>query len=83
MADARMQFLVGLLLGAICGGLAREVALSKGRDGWRWFGAGFLFGPLGLIAVAGISDRKNHMLLNRLLRVSSQIEEEIDHQAGH
>lgn len=83
MADARLQLLGGLVLAVVSGGLAREVALSKGRHGGRWFAAGLLFGPLGLIAVAGISDRKNHMLLNRLLQVSSQIEEDIDHQQSH
>ena len=31
---------------------------DKGHNGFSWFWAGLLFGPIGLIAVAGLSDRK-------------------------
>lgn len=37
-----------------CGVLSRTVAESKGRDGAAWFLAGFLLGPLGLLAAAGM-----------------------------
>ena len=38
--------------------LTAVVASDKGHDGNIWFFAGFITGPLGLIAAAGLSDRK-------------------------
>jgi len=53
-----MAFFVVLLLGIFSGFLASNLATDKGHDGTTWFLAGFLLGPLGLIAAAGLSDRK-------------------------
>ena len=53
-----MAFFVVLLLGIFSGFLASNLASDKGHDGTTWFLAGFLLGPLGLIASAGLSDRK-------------------------
>ena len=41
-----------------CGFFAGAVAEEKGHNGIAWFFGGFLFGPVGLIAAAGLSDRK-------------------------
>ena len=53
-----MFFLVALLTGVITAYLSSAVAKDKGHDGTPWFWGGFFFGPLGLIAAAGLSDRK-------------------------
>ena len=53
-----MAFFFILVIGVIAGFLASNIASDKGHDGSSWFFAGFLFGPLGLIAAAGLSDRK-------------------------
>ena len=53
-----MAFFVVILLGFFSGFLASSVASDKGHDGSIWFLAGLLLGPLGLIAAAGLSDRK-------------------------
>ena len=52
-------YLIVLLISAVISGyLTRAVAKDKGHDGTPWFWGGFFFGPLGLIAAAGLSDRK-------------------------
>ena len=53
-----MAFFVVLVLGVFSGFLASTLASDKGHDGTLWFLAGLLLGPLGLIAAAGLSDRK-------------------------
>ena len=53
-----MAFFLFLIIGAITGFLASNVASDKGHDGIAWFFTGFFLGPLGLIAAAGLSDRK-------------------------
>ena len=47
-----------LITGVIIGFLSSSVAKDKGHDGTSWFWLGFLLGPLGLLAVVGLSDRK-------------------------
>ena len=59
-----MAFFVVLILGLFSGLLSSTVASDKGHDGTAWFLVGLLLGPLGLIASAGLSDRK----LRRYLR---------------
>ena len=52
-------FLIAFLISAVViGYLTRAVAKDKGHDGTDWFWGGFLLGPLGLLAAAGLSDRK-------------------------
>ena len=53
-----MAFFAFIVLGFISGFLASTVAADKGHDGSKWYFAGFLFGPLGVIAASGLSDRK-------------------------
>ena len=53
-----MAFIVVIVLGLFSAFLAGNVASDKGHDGTLWFLAGLLLGPLGLIAAAGLSDRK-------------------------
>jgi hypothetical protein len=38
----------------VCGGFAAYLASEKSRSGSVWFLLGLLFGPLGLIAAAGL-----------------------------
>ena len=47
-----------LVIGVIAGFLASNIASYKGHNATSWFFAGFLLGPLGLIAAAGLSDKK-------------------------
>ena len=41
-----------------CGSFAGAIAEEKGHNLFAWFFGGLLFGPIGLIAAAGLSDRK-------------------------
>ena len=41
-----------------CAFYASRVAADKGHDGAAWFFGGFLFGPIALIAAAGLGDQK-------------------------
>ena len=48
-----------LLISAfVCAGLCERVASSKGLQAGGWCAAGLLLGPLALIAVAGMPDKK-------------------------
>ena len=67
-------FFVVILVGVFSGFLASAVASDKGHDGSSWFFAGFLFGPLGLIAAAGLSDRK----LRKYIRQIGEKQEAIE-----
>ena len=50
----------------ISAGLARTVAAQKARNSRNWLIAGVLFGPLGLLAVAGVPDRHQIVYLRHL-----------------
>ena len=51
-------WIVILVFALVCAGLSAEVANSKGWDGTAWFFAGFLLGPLGLLAAVGLPDKQ-------------------------
>ena len=51
------SLVVVLVVHLISAGLSKTVAVQKARNSNRWAVAGFLFGPLGLIAAAGMPDR--------------------------
>ena len=55
------SLVVVLVVHLISAGLSKTVAVQKARNSNRWAVAGFLFGPLGLIAAAGMPDR--HQIL--------------------
>jgi len=63
-AVAAVFFLIFLPLWVICGFIAASVANAKGWSGSRWFLAGFLLGPAGLIGAVGMPDR----LLRKYMR---------------
>ena len=69
-----MAFFFILVFGVIAGFLASNIASDKGHDGSSWFFAGLLFGPLGLIAAAGLSDRK----LRKYIRQIGEKQEAIE-----
>ena len=48
------------------GCLAKTIASQKARNSKRWLLAGLLFGPLGLIAAAGLPDRHQIVYLRYL-----------------
>ena len=50
--------LLVLVFVIVCGLLAMAVADDKGHNGFSWFLAGVFLGPVGLIAAAGLGDRK-------------------------
>ena len=59
-----MRFFFILVIGVISGFLASNIASDKAHDGFSWFFAGLFFGPLGLIAAAGLSDKRIRRILN-------------------
>ena len=61
-----MEALFLILLWIASGVLASSIASTKGWSGFSWFVAGFLFGPLGLIAAAGMPDRRLRIYLRHL-----------------
>jgi hypothetical protein len=70
-----MGFFLVLVIACISAGLSSSIASAKGWSSLSWLVAGFLFGPLGLIAAAGLPDRKlRHYLfeLSRQQGVSSE-----------
>ena len=74
-----MTLFVALLLAAIpCGFFASEVASGKGYSGTNWFIAGLLFGPLGLIAAAGLSDRRLRKYIRQIGEKQDAIKEELE-----
>ena len=61
-----------LISGAFCG----EVAEQKGYSRATWVFAGFLFGFIALIAVAGLPDRKLRKYLRQIGEKQNAIEPE-------
>jgi len=57
---------LGLWFTVISGVLASNIASAKGWSGLNWFLAGFLFGPFGLVAAAGLPDRRLRVYLRHL-----------------
>ena len=70
-------FLALLISAVICGYLTRAVAKDKGHDGTDWFLGGLLLGPLGLLAVVGLSDRKLRNYIKQIGESQGAIKEEI------
>ena len=63
--DLKLLLMV-LVSHLISAGLARTVAAQKARSSSNWLLAGLLFGPLGLLAVAGLPDRHQIVYLRYL-----------------
>ena len=63
--DLKLLLMV-LVSHLISAGLARTVAGQKARSSRNWLLAGLLFGPLGLLAVAGLPDRHQIVYLRYL-----------------
>ena len=59
-------FVLSLVIGAICGYLAGEVAITKKWDGTKSMLLGFFFGPIGLIGAVGFPDRQVRKTLRLL-----------------
>ena len=53
-----MSFFLLVVISFITAALSSSIAEDKGHQAFNWCLAGFFFGPLGLIAAAGLSDRK-------------------------
>lgn len=64
-----MGFFLVLVLSCISAGLSSSIASAKGWGSSNWLLAGLFFGPLGLIAAAGLPDRK---LRHYLFELSKQ-----------
>ena len=50
-----------------CGFFAASVAGDKNHNPFAWFFAGLLWGPIGVIAAAGLSDRKQRRYMRLLV----------------
>ena len=69
-----MEFLVlFLVLWVPCAVFCGTISEDKGHNGISWFWGGLLFGPVGLLAVAALSDRKQRRYL-RLLAESQGVQ---------
>ena len=60
-------FLAFFFIWLPCGFFAALVAGDKNHNSVAWFLAGLFFGPLGVIAAAGLSDRKQRRYLRLLI----------------
>ena len=69
-----MFVVVLLFIWIPCGLFAASVASSKAHDGVSWFFGGLLFGPIALIAAAGLGDRKLLQSLRRLAQTQDSSE---------
>lgn len=61
-----MGLLSVFLVALSCGLLSYALASAKGCDAPTWFIVGFLSGPLGLIAAAGLPDVKQRQYLRQM-----------------
>ena len=52
-----LGLVVMAVMAVVCGCFTSHVAKNKGFDEGSWFFGGLLFGPLALIAAAGLPDR--------------------------
>ena len=77
-----MGFLLfGLGLWLPCAVFSGVVAEDKGHNGIAWFWGGLLFGPVGLLAIAALSDRTQRRYL-RLLVESQGIDLKSSQSSG-
>ena len=65
-----------LLVWIPCGAFASKVALGKGYNRKNWFLAGLFFGPIGLLAAAGLSDMRSQTYLYQIGTAQGAIQEE-------
>jgi hypothetical protein len=70
-----MEILLLFVLALICAFLSSSIAGAKGLSPEKWWIVGFLFGPLGLIAAAGLPDRKLRSYLKFLAKENGWKEE--------
>ena len=68
-----MAVVVLLLVWLACGFYAGTTAGDKDHHSWNWFLGGLFFGPIALIAAAGLSDRKQRRYI-RLLAESQGVQ---------
>ena len=73
-----MGLLLVLALAFICAGLSGTIAFAKGWVSASWFMAGFFFGPLGLIAAAGLPDRRLRHYLYELSKQQGVASESLE-----
>ena len=68
-----MAVVVLLLVLFACGFYAGATSGDKGHHSWNWFLGGLFFGPIAVIAAAGLSDHTQRRYL-RLLAESQGVE---------
>ena len=61
----------------LCGVFASTIAGGKGHGACSWFLGGILFGPLALIAILGLRDRKLDWDTQRLINTQEEMLDEI------
>ena len=61
-----------------CGFFAAAIADDKNHNGIAWFWGGLLWGPIGLLAAAGLSDRKQRRILRLMAEGQGIAPEAID-----
>lgn len=63
-----------VIVNVACAIVIGTVAHSKGHKELGWILVAMLLGPIALIAVAGLSDRKSQVLLEQLVRAQQRSE---------
>ena len=63
-------FLLLLFVWVPCGFFAAAIAGDKHHNSASWFFAGLLWGPIGLLAATGLSDRRQR----RILRLMAELQ---------
>ena len=56
-----------------CGGFSAVIAGDKGHHGFVWFLMGVVFGPMALIAAAGLGDSRLRKSIRNLVEQGGQI----------
>ena len=77
-SSADTLFGLVLMLWIPCGIYASVIASSKDHNWFPWIVGGVLFGPVALIATAGLPDRK----LTRYIRILSEDQSETTKDVG-
>ena len=71
-----MTIIIVCLLWLLCGFLCGAIAVDKGRDRWRWFLIGVLFGPLAVLLIARVSGAGENAVESRQEPKTTADEEE-------
>tara|TARA_B100000212_G_scaffold310283_1_gene261251 strand:+ start:623 stop:856 length:234 start_codon:yes stop_codon:yes gene_type:complete len=70
-----LSLLTWIIFALIFASLSSTIAEDKGHGEFAWGLVGFLFGPIGLLAAVGLSDRVQHKYLRQIAENFGEIKE--------